>query len=175
MFDEKYFRKRKFLAWRALHVCSAFKSVFNPTSIIDFGCSIGELVFEFNHLCIPAIGVDNSTDLFYHSHPETPILLWDICKELPTYSKFDLALCIEVIRFISDTQLEFLIDNFQIHSKRVFIGYGGDRKDYVIGRMGERGYTQHVQPVERLREKLERIKEKPAIKAIYHGGMYFTR
>ena len=173
MFDSNYMRKRKYLAWRAPIICSAIKRTFAPTSVIDFGCATGDLVRSFNELSITALGVDSSESVFEWAHPETPILTWDISTPLPTKSKFDLALCIEVIRFLSIDQFAGLVANFITHSKRVFIGYGGEKREWVIKLMEQAGYTLYQPQVQLLQEKLSEWKTKPAIKAIYHGGMYF--
>lgn len=174
MFTEQYFRKRKYLAWRAPIICAAIKKVFSPTSVIDFGCSIGDLVKGFNDLGVVSIGVDSAPALFEWSHPETPILLHDITEPLPTLSRFDLALCIETIRFIPEEKLGSLIHNFRSRSSRVLLGYAGDRKSYVIKAMQCCGYILTSDCIQPLKRELEMWKTKPAIKALYHGGMYFV-
>lgn len=174
MFDSNYFRKRKYIAWRAPIVCSSIKNIFQPVSVIDFGCSIGEFVSGFNDISVPAIGFDFSEQLFNWSEPDAPIVIWDITAPLPTKSKFDLALCIEVLRFIPDEKIDALIENFRKHSERVLIGYSGGRQTFVIEKMYEHGYCIEPNETDQLRKKLETYKTKPAIKAIYHGGMYFT-
>ena len=174
MFDSNYMRKRKYLAWRAPIICSAIKKVFHPTSVVDFGCSIGDLVHGFNEIAIPAIGFDSSEDLFDWSEPETPIFIQDITQPLPTHSCFDLSLCVEVLRFIPDEKFEGLLYNLYNHSKRVLIGYGGDRKKQLIERMNVYGFILSVgDEMTLLRAQLEPWKTKPAVKALYHGGMYF--
>lgn len=177
MFDSHYMRKRKYLAWRAPIICSAIKRVFHPTSVIDFGCSIGDLVQGFNEISVPAIGFDSCKDLFDHSYSEAMVINWDITKPLPTRSKFDLALCIEVLKFISIQDLDFLILNFKQHSKRVLIGYGGNEpyKKGIFEVMLSKGYEPAEYLLDRLREQLESWKSKPAIKALYHGCMYFEQ
>ena len=173
MFTSEYMRKRRYLAWRAPIICSAVKRVFRPTSVVDFGCSIGDLVKGFNDISVPAIGFDLCKELFDWSHYETPIIVQDIAEPLPTQSVFDLALCLEVLRFIPDEKLEGLLHNIYCHSKRVLIGYGGDRKENIIERMIKFGFTVSKSEMDLLRTHLEPWKTKPAVKALYHGGMYF--
>jgi hypothetical protein len=170
-FTQTYFRKRKYLAWRAPIVCSAIKRSLHPTSVIDFGCSIGDLVDGFNEIGVPAIGFDISLSLFAYSKPECPIFTWDITQPLPTRSKFDLAICLEVIRFIPELDLPELVKNFSRHAKRVLIGYGGNRIGQVIYQMEYHGWKQ--KGIDHLTCRLEQWKHKPAIKALYHGGLYF--
>jgi len=173
MFTSEYMRKRRYLAWRAPIICSTIKKVFRPTSVVDFGCSIGDLVQGFNEISVPAIGFDSCVDLFDHSNPETPIILEDITGSLSTKSCFDLALCIEVLRFIPKEKLDGLIQNFSRHSKRVLVGYNGENKNLLIRKMRDQGYGMPTSEIIELREILEEWKTKPAIKAIYNGAMYF--
>jgi hypothetical protein len=170
-FTQTYFRKRKYLAWRAPIVCSAIKRALHPTSVIDFGCSIGDLVWSFNEMGVPTIGFDVSPNVFHYSNPECPIIIHDITQPLPTQSKFDLAICIEVIRFIPELDLPGLIENFSTNATRVLIGYGGERIGQVIYQMEYHGWKQ--KPIDRLTSRLEQWKHKPAIKALYHGALYF--
>jgi hypothetical protein len=167
-------RKRKYLAWRAPIICSAIKKVLHPTSVVDFGCSIGDLVQGFNEISVPAIGFDLCEDVFDWSEPETPIFLQDIAQPLLTHSRFDLSLCVEVLRFIPDENFEGLLYNLYNHSKRVLIGYSGDRKKQLIERMIVYGFIQSEDEIIMLRKQLEPWKTKPAIKAFYYGAMYFT-
>jgi len=173
MFDSNYMRKRKYLAWRAPIICSAIKKVFKPTSVVDFGCSIGDLVKGFNDISVPAIGFDLCKELFEWSHYETPIIVQDITQPLPTFSRFDLALCLEVLRFIPDDKLDGLLSNLSSHSTRVIIGYGGDRKNHIVKELTDYGFVQSKDEMDQLRECLEPWKTKPAVKALYHGGMYW--
>lgn len=174
-FNSQYFRKRKYLSWRAPIICSAIKKVFHPTSVMDLGCSIGDLVQGFNGLGVPAIGFDLAEDLFDWAEKETPIIIQDITEPLPTHSQFDLALCIETLRFIPNEKMEGLLSNLYEHSNRVLVGYGGDRKDYILSIFSDYGYTLLKDKMDELRESLEHWKSKPAIKALYHGGMYFVK
>jgi hypothetical protein len=174
MFNSAYFRKRRYLAWRAPIICSAIKQTFHPTSVIDFGCSIGDLVQGFNDLCIPSIGIDNSEELFDWAEAETPIFISDITEPLHTQTQFDLALCIEVLRFIPLHKLEGLANNIFGHSTRVLIGYGGEDKKLITETFESFGFVQDRRMITELKKHLEAWKSKPAIKALYYGGIYFT-
>jgi hypothetical protein len=77
------------------------------------------------------------------------------------------------LRFIPDEKFEGLLYNLYNHSKRVLIGYSGDRKKQLIERMVVYGFIQSEDEMTLLRKQLEPWKTKPAIKALYHGGLYF--
>jgi len=173
MFDANYYRKRQYLIWRAPIICFYIKQIFNPISVMDFGCSIGDLVHGFNNIGIPSIGFDSSEEVIRWAMPETPIFIKNITQPLDITFQFDLSLCIEVLRFVPDDKLPGLLHNIYCHSKRVVIGYGGDRKDYIVKTMLDFGFVELKSQIDILRTHLEPWKSKPAIKALYHGGMYF--
>ena len=99
-FDKDFFSKRKHIAWRAQPVCDQLVKQFNPKSVIDVGCGIGEFLKNFLDRGIEIAGVENTEVVYpYLMIPRTTLEITDITQQIPYpgVNKFDLALCFMVI------------------------------------------------------------------------------
>jgi len=104
-FDDKFFSKRKHIAWRAPYVCDAIETLFHPKSVIDVGCGIGEFLKEFQARGVDTLGTENTEDVFPHLMiPQSSVEIKDILKPPRFNRKWDVALCFMVVgRLPEDT------------------------------------------------------------------------
>lgn len=104
-FDEKFFSKRKHIAWRAPHVVDAIEKIIQPQSVIDVGCGIGEFLAEFRKRGVSIAGIENTVDVSpYLMIPQESVEIRDITTQQRLQRKWDLALCFMVVgRLPQDT------------------------------------------------------------------------
>jgi len=96
--DKNFFSKRKHIIWRAKPVCDQIVAQFNPATVIDVGCGIGEFLEEFKDRKIKITGTENTREVYpYLMIPLEDLIIMDITAKPPSCSKFDLALCFMVI------------------------------------------------------------------------------
>ena len=103
MIDEKwndnFFSKRKHIAWRAKPVVIQVIQQFNPQSVIDVGCGIGEFLDEFQKRGIDIIGIEGTESVYPHLMiSQDKIMIFDITgAPICIPEKYDLATCFMVI------------------------------------------------------------------------------
>jgi hypothetical protein len=174
-FNDLYYQKRKHIAWRAPVVCAAIKKVFNPFSVIDVGCSIGEFVEEFNNMGIHARGIDGSKAVTPHFMADPSFLkIHDLRKKVTGY-KADFCMCIEVFTIFEDEYKKQLLKNLTGFANKVLIGAAEHQRAEVLSEMNRLKYDYLADGEIELRRELEHLKTKPAIKALYHNSMYFEK
>jgi SAM-dependent methyltransferase len=182
MFDESYFKKRIHLAWRSKIVCSALLQVFQPTSVLDIGCSVGDLVGGLRDLGVSAAGVDKSENVIPHlvCGAVGSVVVLDASQPLETWGstiknkEWDLAMCFEVLGVVSPDEARAILGNMAQLSRRLLIGVDEDKfNDFST--LTDSGFEERPELISAFRVLLDPYKRKQAIKAIYYASKFFQR
>lgn len=165
-FDDEYFRKRKYIAWRGPTIARIIKDLFNPTSVVDVGCCTGDIAAALNDLGIPSNGIEGSTLGQEHRvlAPDKYITV-DLRDLVRLDQVWDLALCFEVFNVIDTQWHPRVIDNLTYLADRLLVNH----VDGIIG-------FRHVwEKTVVFRGALEPWKHKQAMKALYNTAQYYER
>jgi len=83
---------------------------FNPSSIIDFGCSFGNILSPFEKKGIEIFGLEGSkVAKKYLKIKQENFLLFDLRKPYKDNRKYDLCFCFEVAEHIKEKHSDTLI------------------------------------------------------------------
>jgi hypothetical protein len=187
MYKGRYFSRRNSLAWRAEPLCDAVCEVLNPTSVIDVGCAVGDLIKEFDKRHIMCYGIEGSVNVVpYLMVEKEKVFIKDLRVPLNLGLSFDLAICFEVAEHIDKECDDQFVENLSELSRRILIstappeqgGHGHincQPYNYWIYKFVSRGYLQIQSISARIKKALEPWKHKKGIKAYYDNLMYFER
>jgi len=190
IYKPHFFKIHTRLAWRAEHVCRAIMEEFNPTTLMDVGCAVGDLVDHFRKKWeIVAWGLEGSkhasqfamTRFIVYMDLRSPI---DVQNMFP--GRFDLCTCFEVLEHIEEEYSDILLDNLIAFSDKLLLsaappGQGGhyhvncQPAEYWIEKFHYKSYEFNSNPVDRIRRAWEPWKKKPGIKAFYDNLLYFQK
>ena len=117
-----FFKNRHKLIWRVPIFCDAIIKVFNPLSVIDVGCAIGDFVKGFRDKDIFSIGLEGS-------EASIPFMVTDdyvICDlreraKLNFSFDYSLCMCLEVAEHIEEEYSEVFIENLCLLSNNILI------------------------------------------------------
>ncbi len=85
---------------------------FNPTSVIDFGCSIGVILSSFEKKGIEILGIDGSKmSKKYSLINKDNFVLFDLRDKYDCGRKYDLCLCLELGEHIEEKYSDILVGN----------------------------------------------------------------
>ncbi len=124
--DLDYFYNDDFAAtaYRNKPWCEEFGNIiiklFNPQSVIDFGCGSGDLLAVFEKKGIEVLGIDGSRANFRHLKINmNNFLLFDIRKAYKSKKKYDLCFCLEVAEHIEEGYSDILIKSLTSSSSAI--------------------------------------------------------
>jgi len=100
--------------------CREIIRAFNPSSVVDFGCSIGVILADFEKRGIDILGIDGSAmSRKYSLVGKKNFLLFDLRRKLNMKRKYDLCLCLETAEHIEERYSDILIGNISQSSSNV--------------------------------------------------------
>lgn len=173
--DRAFFEKRIHIIWRDEPVCKALISQFRFQSVIDIGCSIGEFVKWFLDHGYDAWGIEGTKNVIPHLlFPEERLIIRDIRKLKRRHGlKYDLAWCCMVVGRIPVEYWPTIAQNIDYLSNRVVTVV----EDGVLwtSTMERVGYTENIEAANGLKQSLEPIKDKTAVRAIYNCVQVFEK
>ena len=121
IYGPKFFARRDKLLWRAEIVCTAVNDVFEPDSVIDVGCGIGEYVQYFeNNLGIPAWGIEGSGACLPYLVSDKVMILDMRIKQIDRLCS-DLVVCFEVLEHIEEEYSDIFIENLTNLSDHILV------------------------------------------------------
>lgn len=121
IYGPKFFARRDKLLWRATIICPAIKGVFNPESVIDVGCGIGEYVQYFNEeMNIQADGIEGSEASRPYLMSEK-IAILDMRVKQNVRLRSDLVVCFEVLEHIEAEYSDIFIENLTRLSDQILV------------------------------------------------------
>jgi len=180
-YNQDWFAKRLFISWRAVPVCRALDNVFHPSSVVDVGCAIGDLVKGFIDMGIGCMGIDAAPGLlpFYMADRDVTLFMHDMRKALPMgVERYDLCTCFDVYSVIDEHHRKRFLRNLTKLSGRVLVGVPFDdahMRAEVADTMSMYRFRRDMSYEAALKEELEPIKNKQAIKGIYYNTLYFRK
>jgi len=179
IYGPKFFARRDKLLWRAPIVCGAINDVFEPESVIDVGCGIGEYVqYLENNLGIRSCGIEGSgACLPYLVSEKVMILDMRIKQNVRLHS--DLAVCFEVLEHIEAEYSDVFVENLTKLSDRILVsaappGAGGHHhvncqpQSYWHKKFLEFGYDYDEVQTQAIRQALQPWKHR---KELYHNNL----
>lgn len=96
-------------AW-AEDFCGLILHIFNPGSVVDFGCGSGDILAPFERREISVLGIDGSRANARRSKiKESNFALFDLRDDYITAKKYDICLCLEVAEHMEEKHSAVLI------------------------------------------------------------------
>jgi len=169
------------LLWRVPIVCEAITAAYQPKTVVDAGCAIGDLVQGFLELGVDAYGIEGSEAARdYLVVPEKRIFWRDLRTPIDVGS-FDLAVCFEVIEHIDERYEDVLLENLTSLSDAVVCSIAGPGQkghrhvnlkpyEYWEDKFLELGFERDAETEERLKHSWSRWRDTKGIKA-YYGNL----
>ena len=180
IYGPKFFARRDRLMWRAEIICKAVVDIFDPTSVIDVGCGIGDYVHYFyNNLNVPAEGIEGSEAARPYFVSEN-IYVCDLRREIVRIHA-DLVVCFEVAEHIEEEYSDIFVENLTRMSNRILIsaappGAGGYHhvncrtEEYWAEKFMEFNYGYDPTLTYMIREALKPWRHR---KELYHNKLQF--
>jgi len=120
IYGSKFFARRNRLMWRAEIICRAVVDVFDPESVIDVGCGIGDYVHYFhNNLNVPAEGIEGSEAARPYFVSEN-VYVCDLRKEIVRIHA-DLVVCFEVLEHVESEYSDIFVENLTNISNQILV------------------------------------------------------
>ena len=184
IYGPKFFARRDKLLWRAEIMCNAINDVFEPESVMDVGCGIGEYVQYFhNNLGIEANGIEGSEACHPYLVSENVYII-DMRIEFNIRICSDLAVCFEVLEHIEEEYSDIFVKNLTNLSDRILVsaappGAGGHHhvncqpQSYWIEKFLKFGYIYDEGKTLLIRAALQPWSHR---KELYHNNLlYFAK
>lgn len=175
-FDDNFFSKRKHIAWRAPIVCDQIIKHFNPKSVIDVGCSIGEFVKELRARNILAVGTENTKAVYPHLLiPSDLVIMHDITarRTLLAGDRYDLAMCFMVINNIPDNKWKQAAKNLAALSDTVITVV--EDEEQWSSCMSQQDYYEDYTAERLFRQDLESYFDRTAIRSFRKTQVFRKR
>lgn len=92
------------------YFCNLIIKIFNPGSIIDFGCGTGDILSPFEKKGIAVLGIDGSKSNKKHSKiNQSNFLVFDLRDIYKPKKSYDICFCFEVAEHIAEKYSDGLI------------------------------------------------------------------
>jgi len=182
-----FFKKRNSLAWRAPIVCDTLNSVFEPKTVIDVGCGIGDYVHYWNNeLKIGCWGIEGSKNAIPFLLSPHQISICDLRVPLQMRGGYDLVTCLEVAEHIEPKYAcQFLMNLASLGDKIVMSaagpGQGGHHhvncrpNEYWIERMEDLGYSLGEKEMLTIHQLWKDWQNKKEMSSYYSNLLYFEK
>lgn len=180
-----FFKNRHKMMWRVPIFCNAIMKVFNPKSVIDAGCAIGDFVRGFEDLSIYAFGIDGSENC----EPFMQTRNYNICDlrtNLFFDKTYDLCTCLEVAEHIEPEYTNNLVLNLTRLSNNILISMAppGQKGHYHVNCQNVEywdekfiiyGFIRVDRQSDLVKEEIKLWKDKPGIKAYYNNLHFYQK
>lgn len=156
-------------AW-AEDFCALVMKMFEPKSIVDFGCGTGDVLAAFENKGLVVLGIDGSKACRRHSRlSDKNFLLFDIRNKYSSDTKYDLCFCLEVAEHIEERYSDILVENLTLSSPVVLFsaappGQGGSDHcnlkpyGYWIEKFNKHGFELDRQKTEDLKAEMRNMR-----------------
>jgi len=184
IYGPKFFARRDKLKWRCPIICNAVNDVFEPNSVIDVGCGIGEYVQYWNEkLNTDAWGIEGSKECVPYLVSDK-IVIQDMRLIQYVRLRSDLAVCFEVAEHIEEEYSDIFVENLTELSDRILVsaappGAGGHHhvncqtQEYWHKKFLKFGYIYDEVQTQAIRQALQPWKHR---KELYHNNLlYFAK
>lgn len=96
-------------------IVSVLMKLFQPKSVVDFGCGLGNFIISFKEKGVPTVlGLDGAwakTDPLFKIKSEEEFKEVDLTKFIQLERKFDLAICLEVAEHLFPKDADTFLKN----------------------------------------------------------------
>jgi SAM-dependent methyltransferase len=169
--DKNFFSKRKHIAWRAKPVCDQIIAQFNPKSVIDVGCGIGEFLEEFKDRGIKITGTENTREVYpYLMIPLEDLIIMDITATPPSCSNFDIALCFMVIGRLPENTWDHCAEFLAACSDTIITVV---ENEWLWGtKMKQVGFVENTMETVLFRQALRPLMNKTAMRSFQHTQIF---
>ncbi len=193
IYKPRFFKQHVSMAWRAPIVCGAIMNIFNPLTVIDVGCGVGDIVSEFLKHQVRAYGIEgaNNSDSFLMC-PKDRIIKHDLrvpLISLPfgTPGSFEVVLSLEVAEHIEPEYVDIFITTLQALAKNWIMmtaappGQEGtyhkncQQKDYWVEKIEKFGFQRMVESEKYFMECWKPWGKKRAMRAYCDNLLVFRR
>lgn len=124
-YDRDYYMKiRREESPQAKRLAGYLIGNYAPRSVIDFGCADGLYLKPFTLVGIDVLGVDYSPDVIALRQIDN-IVLADLTLPFHINTKFDLAICLEMLEHIEEKYAEFAVANIANASDLLILSVAG--------------------------------------------------
>lgn len=169
IYSTEYYAKRREDPWRsdAHEVARTLNDVFEPNSVIDFGCAIGAHLEPFYENGVTIRGVEGNKAAFEHALVPTKFLdRHDLREPYTTKERFDLALCFEVAEHLPERFADTLVKTLTSAGETVVMtaappGQGGthhvneQQRNYWIDKFAEYDFDYDGQITDQLQSSIQ--------------------
>lgn len=181
LYDRTFFGKRISYKRRAPFIIKSIVEMYNPTTYIDCGCALGDLVQEALNMDIDAIGIEgNESCLEFIQCPTDRILICDLSKKITFSRSFDVLTSLEVAEHIEKEYVDIFIENLCALSNNLIISicdYGPTTKihptiqhhDIWLEKFLVYNFYRQTEKENILKSKWDNIKGWPAVKEAYRN------
>lgn len=168
-------------------IYSAVEETLGPTSLIDVGCAIGDLVDVFLFHGVDAYGLEGTDNVAPWSLiPPARMHYHDLRMPIDLDRTFDLVTCFEVLEHIEPECSDMLLKNLTGMSNKLLVsaappGQGGHYHvncqpiEYWDEKLASLGYEPDLNIVKEIQNKLAPWRKKPGILAIYQNLAYYEK
>jgi hypothetical protein len=188
-YNEKFFRRRKSLAWRGAIMCDVIMRVFSPASVVDVGCGNGDLIGRLDELPEVTLacaieGTENSRASIRENY-FGPLCIQDVrCPLQLTEFRYELCLCLEVAEHIEGRYAHILTENLCKLSNTILfsaagLGQGGLHHvncrpfEYWFYKFATFDYARDLDLTEKFKEALAPWAHRKGIKAYAQNAVVF--
>lgn len=169
LYDADYYIQRQSGDWRrdARHVSRVLDEEFTPTSVIDFGCAIGQHLAYFHEQGIPIAGVDKHPAAFEHAVvPPSALTKHDLRTPYRATRRYDLAICIEVAEHLPARFADVLVETLTCSADTIVFtaappGQGGEHhvneqpQTYWTDRFRDEHFVFDADSTRRVKQQLD--------------------
>lgn len=153
--------------------CHEIREAFHPLSVVDFGCSIGVILSNFEKEGIDILGIDGSAmSKKYALISEKNFLLFDLRRRLDIGRKYDLCLCLETAEHIEERYSDILVSTITRSSSRIIFSAAppfvtGDchfnlkSGEWWVEKFGKFNFELDFQSTEVFKNRIKNIPEVP--------------
>jgi len=186
IYEDEFFKKRLLTTSHIPIVCEAILEVFQPQSIIDIGCAIGQFIGEFQARGIEAAGIEGSTNALPYINPSIKVFIHDLRKPWPYVKRYGLALSFEVAEHIEPEYTAEYLNTLCLLSDRILItaalpGQKGkfhvncQSIDYWIQCFKNKGYLHKPEYEDKIKRHWVPWANTKAMELYYRNLLYFER
>ena len=135
--------------------CSIVMEEFRPLSVIDFGCSFGNILAPYEERGVEILGLEGSkVAKEYLKIKRENFLLFDLRHPYRGTKKYDLCLCLEVAEHINEKYSDILVESIVLSGRTIIFsaatpGQGG------TGHVNEKPHMWWINKFERYAFKLD--------------------
>jgi predicted Rdx family selenoprotein len=187
LYKKGFFSCKKKIGWRGAIFSQAIINVFNPPSVIDVGCAIGEVPFHLSQNGVDAMGLEGSPVAKLYTMLPVERQIWrDLRIPFPSERLFDLAICFEVAEHIDEEYADIFVGNLVTYSNKILMsaalpGQGGQHHvncqppKYWEEKLVSRGFSRNVEVEKSFKDAIELYRYNRDIRAIYQNLLFFEK